>query len=70
MAKKIPQTPLNAVDIPLEAQSQSGDPVDCTQLVNKYGTYEIQPTSDTDNVFPTIAAGLPKTKPPRETGDV
>ena len=29
-------------------------------LVNKYGTYEIQPTADTDNPFPHIAQGLPK----------
>ena len=30
------------------------------EMVNKYGTYEIQPTNDTDNEFPTIAQGLPK----------
>lgn len=30
-------------------------------LVNKYGTYEIQPTADTDNPFPHIAQGLPPT---------
>ena len=29
-------------------------------LINKYGTYEIQPTSDTDQPFPKIAQGLPK----------
>ena len=28
-------------------------------LINKYGTYEIQPTADTDNPFPHIAQGLP-----------
>ncbi len=28
------------------------------EMVNKYGTYEIQPTSETDNEFPTIAQGL------------
>ncbi len=31
------------------------------EMVNKYGTYEIQPTSETDNEFPTIAQGLSKT---------
>ncbi len=31
-------------------------------LINKYGTYEIQPTADTDNPFPHIAQGLPKTE--------
>lgn len=30
------------------------------EMVNKYGTYEIQPTSETDNEFPTIAQSLPK----------
>ena len=25
-----------------------------------YGTYNIQPTADTDNVFPLIAPGLPR----------
>ncbi len=35
------------------------------ELINKYGTYEIQPTSETDNEFPTIAQGLSKnTKKP------
>ena len=30
------------------------------EMVNKYGTYEIQPTGETDNEFPTIAQGLPQ----------
>ncbi len=30
------------------------------EMVNKYGTYEIQPSNDIDNEFPTIAQGLPK----------
>lgn len=30
------------------------------EMVNKYGTYEIQPTGETANSFPTIAQGLPK----------
>lgn len=29
-------------------------------LVNKYGTYEIQPTADTDNQYPAIAQGYNK----------
>ena len=28
--------------------------------VNEYGTYNIQPTADTDNLFPLIAPGLPR----------
>lgn len=33
---------------------------DVFYLINQYGTYEIQPTADTDNPFPKIAQGLPK----------
>lgn len=32
------------------------------EMINKYGTYEIQPTADSDNDFPKIAQGLPKEK--------
>lgn len=39
-----------------------GQPTDCNDMVNKYGTYEIQPTADTENEFPKIAQGLPKKK--------
>lgn len=28
------------------------------ELLRKYGTYNIQPTSETDNPYPVIAAGL------------
>lgn len=31
-----------------------GEPVDVVDLINKYGTYEVQDTTDTDNVFPLI----------------
>lgn len=37
-----------------------GNPEDCFDLVNQYGTYEIQRTADTENFFPAIAQGLPK----------
>ena len=36
------------------------DPLTAMEMVNKYGTYEIQPTADNDNKFPKIAQGLPK----------
>lgn len=36
------------------------EPVDSFDMVNKYGTYNIQPTSQTENSFPKIAQGLPK----------
>ena len=31
-----------------------GEPVDAWDQINKYGTYEVQDTTDTDNVFPCI----------------
>ncbi len=34
-----------------------GEPETVFEMINKYGTYEIQPTADTDNIFPTIAQG-------------
>ncbi len=44
------------------ANDYSKHPDSSFDLINKYGTYEIQPTSDTDNPFPKIAQGLPKTE--------
>ena len=37
-----------------------GSPETAEEMVNKYGTYEIQPTADSDHVFPAIAQGLPR----------
>ena len=37
-----------------------GQPESCTDLVNKYGTYNIQPTADTENTFPLICHALPE----------
>ena len=37
-----------------------GVPHDAFDLVNMYGTYNIQPTADTENVCPLIAPGLPR----------
>ena len=31
-----------------------GEPIDVWDQINKYGTYEVQDTTDTDNVFPCI----------------
>lgn len=42
--------------------SIGGQPQTPFDMVNKYGTYEIQPTADTNNDFPAIAQGLPKGK--------
>lgn len=37
-----------------------GIPESCFDMVNQYGTYNIQPTADTENTFPLIAPGLPR----------
>ncbi len=31
-----------------------GEPVDVWDQINKYGTYQVQDTTETDNVFPLI----------------
>jgi len=40
------------------ANSVQGQPQNVFELINKYGTYNIQPTDDSDNSFPKIAQGL------------
>lgn len=39
-----------------------GQPETCDEILNKYGTYEIQPTNDSDNSFPKISQGLPTSR--------
>lgn len=43
-----------------QLHSFPGVPRSCFDLVNQYGTYNIQPTADTENTFPLIAPGLPR----------
>ena len=38
------------------------DNIDSFTLARKFGTYNIQPTADTENEFPAIAQGKPKCK--------
>ncbi len=38
----------------------SSTPETPQQMINSYGTYEIQPTANTPNDFPAIAQGTPK----------
>ncbi|MCQ2440370.1 MAG: hypothetical protein MJ076_00545 [Clostridia bacterium] len=42
-----------------------GQPETAFELINKYGTYEIQPTSDSENRFPEISQGKPQKKKPK-----
>lgn len=44
----------------VSAKSNLSQPNTSFELINKYGTYEIQPTADSDNEYPKIAQGLPK----------
>lgn len=47
-----------------DVQQISGQPDSCWDMVNKYGTYEIQPTQDSENSYPRIAQGLPSNADP------
>lgn len=62
----------NVKKIELAAEDIHGNPETPHEMVNKYGTYEIQPTADTKNEFPTIAQGLAKDikKPTKADGGV
>ena len=48
------QRPIPYPDEEMRANPVLGEPVDVWEQVNKYGTYEVQDTMDTDNTFPTI----------------
>ena len=48
------------------AVSIEGQPQNAYEMVHKYGTYNIQPTADSDNEFPEIAQGLPAAKQHKE----
>ena len=41
------------------AESYFGQPKSPEEMINSYGTYEIQRTADTDNYYPMIAQGNP-----------
>ncbi len=47
--------------VPIDIAASSFDPCPETaeDLVNTYGTYNIQPTADNENDFPAIAQGVP-----------
>lgn len=37
-----------------------GQPETAADLINKYGTYNIQPTAESENEYPAIAQGYPR----------
>ena len=47
-------------DQTLSVNTVYGTPESCAELLNKYGTYNIQPTAEADNLYPAIAHGMPK----------
>ena len=51
----------NKFSVPTEIAVTAWDrtPDTAEEMVKAYGTYEIQPTSDTDYPFPAISQGLP-----------
>ncbi len=51
-----------------DVQQIVGTPNDCEELVNRWGTYEVQETQDTDNPYPSIAQGYPA-EPHRDPAD-
>ena len=53
-------------DAQIAVDAVQGQPENSFELINKYGTYEIQPTCDSDNKYPEIAQGYPKG---RKSGD-
>lgn len=52
--KKFPETPDRTPNSPLKPTEEGKNVFD---LVNEYGTYEIQPTCDNENQYPMIAQG-------------
>lgn len=46
-----------------------GNPKSVYGMLNKYGTYEIQPTADTDNTFPAISQGMSEVEQARQRKD-
>lgn len=43
-----------------------GQPDSVSDLINRYGTYNIQPTNEQENPFPAIAQGMPEAWRDRE----
>ncbi len=53
---------LKSISATPSVDSIAGQPLSCAEMVNKYGTYNIQPTAESDHDFPKIAQGLPDEK--------
>lgn len=44
----------------ISSEPFGGMPETAFEMVNRYGTYEIQATSDTENMYPMVAQGFNK----------
>ena len=51
----------NNFNIPVNPSAETWDrtPDTAEEMINTYGTYEIQPTADSEFMFPAISQGLP-----------
>ena len=58
LKKEQPKRTLPYVADP-DVQQIIGQPDNVWELLNRYGTYEVQATQDTDNPYPSIAQGYP-----------
>ena len=61
----------DAIDLEPSVTNIVSVPQNTIEQINKYGTYNIQPTGDSDNSFPKIAQGLarPKNRKKMKTED-
>lgn len=48
----------DTVKVDISSDPVYGEPSDVFDLINKYGTYNIQPTADTHHDYPQIAQGF------------
>ena len=56
MKKEKQKRPLKTVE-EISSTPPWGNPETVYEQINRYGTYEIQPTADTENQYPCIAQG-------------
>lgn len=63
---KISENKREDPDLEISVKAISDQPETAFELINKYGTYEIQPTADTVNDYPQIAQGLAEKEKGRE----
>ncbi|MBE6727781.1 MAG: hypothetical protein E7562_03935 [Ruminococcaceae bacterium] len=54
------KTPNETFENPGTAVPVDGQPETAFELIKKYGTYNIQPTAESDNRYPEIAQGFSK----------